>query len=249
MTDKQLDKQLTKLVRAMYRAEESEYNNFQNKELKQKYGKEYLDIFYKIEALLKENDKPIDYWRNLPVVKKHGKKSLEINKKIWKLTVLEEEAKCEGPKPAESFYIYDPFEINGDVIITDPCYIDKWIGCEHKRDTIYGDWSCSVWECDPDTLQVNSEEKPFGHFAADGAMVCVTPIDKSDNKDKIEKFAKERPDLACLIKNFNGKVNYEVRTRWYAYKGKWEKEDFLTITGIGTVKNKPFAFTTYQTGF
>lgn len=60
----------------------------------------------------------------------------------------------------------EPMEFDGDIIITDPCYIqrpegDDWVTCSYgdhlealglvrfmSRDTLYGDWSCTVFNSD-----------------------------------------------------------------------------------------------------
>lgn len=85
----------------------------------------------------------------------------------------------------------EPIEFNGDIIITDPCYImraehhgtvpvtdNDWDTCEYgnnmetlgiqhymTRDTIYGDWGCTVY--DMDTKGV------IGNFCADAGLVSV----------------------------------------------------------------------------
>lgn len=87
-------------------------------------------------------------------------------------------------------------EFDGDIIITDPCYIiraahhgtppltdNDWAACNYEnnmevlgihnymtRDTIYGDWSCTV--CNTDT------NKPIGKFCADTGLVSVFLLDE-----------------------------------------------------------------------
>lgn len=78
-------------------------------------------------------------------------------------------------------------EFDGDIIITDPCYIirnengitkNDWHYCEYgeymerlgiknylTHDTIYGDWGCTVFDSDT--------KKPLGRFCADAGLVSV----------------------------------------------------------------------------
>ena len=84
-----------------------------------------------------------------------------------------------------------PMEFDGDIIITDPCYIiraehhgttpvtqDDWAACRYgvqmealgichsmTRDTLYGDWGCTVFDLD------TGEE--IGEFCADAGLVSV----------------------------------------------------------------------------
>lgn len=83
-------------------------------------------------------------------------------------------------------------EFDGDIIITDPCYIirnengitkNDWHYCEYgeymerlgiknylTHDTIYGDWGCTVFDSDT--------KKPLGHFCADAGLVSVFLLDE-----------------------------------------------------------------------
>lgn len=249
MKNKEIDKKIISLWGKMARLHHMQHINFQNKELREKYGSMAQDVFHEIEKLINETGKSWDYYKSLPAIKEKAKACSESIKAVFILERQEREAECKGPRPNDTIKTNEIFDITGDIIITDPCYITKWIRPEHSRFTIYGDWSCSIWECNPDTMIPDKSAGPFGHFAADGAAVCVTRIDKSTNRAELEKFVDERPDLAVIIKNFTGKVYYDVHTSWYAYKGEWNKDESLVIKGIGTKDGKPFAFITGQTGF
>ena len=67
----------------------------------------------------------------------------------------------------------EPMEFDGDIIITDPCYImkedDDWATCAYgenmealgithymTRDTLYGDWSCTTFDSDTKVVQLQS---------------------------------------------------------------------------------------------
>lgn len=248
MTSKELDRKLTKLWKINYENTQKELKHFRNKELRKKYQEKAHDSYSELEELEKTHNLPWNYYKDLPIVKELGKSYTDTIKEIQKLKTIEEESKCSEPRPEATVSIDETFEVDGDIIITDPCYIGSLVNCEHVRSTIYGDWSCRVWECDPDTMKVEPETKAFGAFAADAGLVCVTHIDKAKNRTEIEEWFKECPDCGCFINGFKGKVWYEIHKNYYAYKGNWECDESLIICGKGLKDGKPFAFTTLQTG-
>ena len=83
---------------------------------------------------------------------------------------------------------------NKTIIITDPCYIIKndedWDNCEYgdymdvlegitnyeSSNTIYGDWSCTIYEGDIE--QHSDNNKKLGNFCADAGMVAVFELDE-----------------------------------------------------------------------
>ena len=103
----------------------------------------------------------------------------------------------------------DPVEIEGDIVITDPCYTtDKWLdegfdldSLPLCRDTMYGDWSCTTFNT------VTNEV--IGEFCADAGMVCV---------DTLENIKKRKPNFEedlcewcrTIIKDFKGTVKFEI---------------------------------------
>ena len=100
--------------------------------------------------------------------------------------------------------------MSGDIIITDPCYLfedDEYYDIVGRygliHDTIYGDWSCSTFDCD-------TREK-LGSFCADAGLVCVIPlsdvlqINPNFNWNIMESWA------ATLIKDFDGEVRITVK--------------------------------------
>jgi len=139
---------------------------------------------------------------------------------------------------------------NEDLIITDPCYImnennkDDWHKCEYgynmevlgfdpdsyvTSSTIYGDWSCSVFNTD-------TKEK-IGGFCADAGLVSVF---------RLKDVLKYNPDFdlhdnetwsTTWIKNFTGEVriNYDVDECG---------EIYCFVEGEGSVN-----FISRQTGF
>lgn len=75
-----------------------------------------------------------------------------------------------------------------------------------ERDTIYGDWSCTVFD-------VNTEES-IGQFGADGGMVCVYSMEDVErySHEKAE-WLRNSPHAATIIKDFDGYVCFEVEDR------------------------------------
>jgi len=120
-----------------------------------------------------------------------------------------------------------------DIAITDPCYIlkedidvyDANLECFILQTTVYGDWSCTLFDYDT--------KKPVGEFCADGAKVCVCDV----NAWYIEK----RPTKVqgTVIEDFTG----------FAYiKYSQEYEDYY-VEIVGTSKGKPIHYISAQTGF
>lgn len=107
-------------------------------------------------------------------------------------------------------------EYKGDILITDPCYLIKhedW-GCSNlgkflpsimHRDTIYGDWSCTVFERPLENAKI------LGTFCADAGEVCV--VLKSDveryNPECLEKIS-ANCYWCTTIHNFDGLIRFEV---------------------------------------
>lgn len=183
--------------------------------------------------------------------------------KLHKRKVEYAESRIKDPKPDDHKSVTKKFELDGDIIITDPCYIDDWVIPTHSRDTIYGDWSCNVFDL------TNKKKKPFsiGEFCADSGQVCVTNISKCnrDNRKKLEDWVSSHKWCATIIKNFKGSIEYVELTQYFAYakrdynrekgifcapkKFYWEKDTALIINGSGTKDGKKFIFSTQQTGF
>lgn len=100
-------------------------------------------------------------------------------------------------------------DFNGDIVITDPCYLAANMTDEEHRnfdcaymtnygivgiesDTYCGDWSCTTY--DRLTWNEDGHSKPIGKFCADSGMVCVA-------------------DLASVLK-FNPKYDYYIKNDW-----------------------------------
>ena len=132
-------------------------------------------------------------------------------------------------------------KMQGNIIITDPCYIIKnredrefWdelnLSCFGftnylTHNTLYGDWGCHTFDMDT--------QKAIGEFCADGGEVGVFLLDEvlkyNPNYDDYLK-AKH---AVTLIKDFNGEVWFEKLDR-----------DTLVVRGEGSTN-----FITKQTSF
>ena len=115
---------------------------------------------------------------------------------------------------------------NGDIVITDPCYLipdDRpadWEACAHGdemealgiahylcRVTLYGDWSCEVFKGTGSRLWYpQAPEKKIGEFAADACRVGVFYLREILRYNPAFDFHINKPWCACLIKGFRGSV-------------------------------------------
>lgn len=148
---------------------------------------------------------------------------------------------------------------NETIIITDPCYLKQFESDNSWRDflskltlfeeylpgyyndgiilssdTLYGDWSCTVYNCDYKEFlkrckkkQKVKKEEILGKFCADSGLVCVCPEKNYQLKDSIGDWCYTK------IKDFTGVVSF------YAID-----YDTLIIEGLGNIN-----FCSVQTGF
>lgn len=152
-------------------------------------------------------------------------------------------------------------KFKGDIIITDPCYIDTddnklWdspdidifegSGLDNHgfsnyiwEGTIYGDWSCTAFQLKEDAKALPIEEitsshieNTIGEFCADAGLVGVFLLDEVLAFNPKFDYHINRPWTTTLIKDFDGEIEYEV----------WEDEAY--IRGTGNIN-----FVTRQTGF
>lgn len=122
----------------------------------------------------------------------------------------------------------EPIVFDGDIIITDPCYIirsghhgskpithNDWYSCNYgsnfevfgithymTRDTLYGDWNCTVFDRDTD--------KQLGEFCADSGQVSVFLLDEVLKYNPNFNYHIEKPWTTTLIKGFKGEVQFVV---------------------------------------
>ena len=115
---------------------------------------------------------------------------------------------------------------NKTIIITDPCYIIKdnsqdWEKCKYGDDmkrldnitnyessvTIYGDWSCTVYEGNIEQHSNNSNE--LGKFCADAGMVAVFELDEVLKYNPNFDNHTDRKWTTTTIPNFTGEITIE----------------------------------------
>lgn len=170
----------------------------------------------------------------------------------------------------------EPMEFDGDIIITDPCYImraehhgtapltdNDWDACEcgdkmevlgihhyMTRDTLYGDWGCTVFNTDT--------EKAIGEFCADAGLVSVFLLDEVLKYNPDFDYHKERDWTTTLISDFMGTVRfvveheegvYEDTTEYHKAGDKWEDYSVHVVGhGINKKTGEPINFRSTQTG-
>ena len=110
-------------------------------------------------------------------------------------------------------------EFNGDIIITDPCYLSVNMTNEERRnfdctcminygiigiesDTYYGDWDCSTF--DRLSFDENDCPKLIGKFCADSGMVCVADLRSVLRFNPKYDYHIKKDWTATLIRNFKG---------------------------------------------
>lgn len=153
----------------------------------------------------------------------------------------------------ERFLDSEPTEFDGDIIITDPCYVskeDEWPEFYENssnfmiRDTIYGDWSCTCWD--------TNTKKEIGQFCADAGLVGVFSREEVNqyNPDFEKEYA-NRKWCWTLIENFKGTVRFIVKKSRFKYKGEWCNDFYVQVCGhgINKITGEPIDFIGAQTGF
>lgn len=164
-------------------------------------------------------------------------------------------------------YLDMSMEFDGDIIITDPCYImredDDWAVCAYgenmealgithymTRDTLYGDWSCTTFDTDT--------KEAIGKFCADAGLVSVFLLDEVLKYNPYYKDHLKNKWTVTWIKDFKGTVEFVVKHIEGYYEEDtdyWKKGDYwedyaLEVVGhgINKVTGKPINFVGKQTG-
>lgn len=147
-------------------------------------------------------------------------------------------------------------EFDGDIIITDPCYIirEEADDLEYeiaesetdisrygftsymKRSTLYGDWTCTTYD--------TRTGRELGHFAADGGMVGVFLLDEVQRYNPLYKINEGSWCVTC-IKDFKGIVEFKVEKVVY----DWGDIEEVRVYGHGINKKtgEPIEFIGKQT--
>lgn len=174
----------------------------------------------------------------------------------------------------ETYLDSEPMEFDGDIIITDPCYImraehhgtspltdDDWKACNYgahmdvlgihnymTRDTLYGDWGCTVYDTD--------SHEPLGSFCADAGLVSVFLLEEVLAYNPDFEDHEKGSGLATWVPDFKGTVQFVVERETGVYeettefwKAGNEYEDFTVhVVGHGVNKKtgKPINFRSTQ---
>jgi hypothetical protein len=130
-------------------------------------------------------------------------------------------------------------KFKGDIIITDPCYIDTedsklWDGKDVDifsgsglsklgftnyiwEDTLYGDWGCTTFKLKPGSankptqdLTKEDSDGTLGQFCADAGLVGVFLLDEVLKFNPKFDYHTERNWTTTLIKDFDGEIEYEI---------------------------------------
>ena len=145
-------------------------------------------------------------------------------------------------------------EFDGDIIITDPCYLSHNMSNDERRkfeccdisshgiigiesNTYYGDWGCTTF--------VPETKVKLGEFCADAGMVCVADLVSVLKFNPKYNDHLEKPWCATWIKNFKGVVRIAIdenKERWPAY--------IVHVVGHGVNKEtgETIEYDTVQTG-
>ena len=162
-----------------------------------------------------------------------------------------------------------PMQFEGNLLITDPCYVMRldsdWERCNYgsrmevlgiahymTRDTIFGDWSCTVFD------MASDNPKPLGKFCADSGLVSVFLLDEVKKYNPSFDYPETRPWTATVIRDFKGTVQFvvELEEGYYEEDSEfWSKgdhwEDFSVHVigrGVNTKTGEPIIFRSSQTG-
>lgn len=230
-------------------------------ELCEKYNEEYTKYMYDfIPIMLKSKIEMINSHRN---ISEHDTLLVDLYNELSTI--------CSGYYDyisGKSTYDFaldsDPMYFDGDIIITDPCYLKASMkladdefedrdlsmnvinkcfedGIGMQRDTIYGDWSCT-------TFDMNTKQ-PIGEFCADSGMVCVIKLDDVFAFNPNFNYHTEKTWTTTLIKDFCGNVQFKVKEELYEYEGKQEVDYIVFVEGHGVNKatGEKIDFITSQT--
>ena len=118
------------------------------------------------------------------------------------------------------------------------------------RDTLYGDWGCTVYNTDT--------KEEIGEFCADAGLVSVFLLDEVLKYNPDFDYHKEKDWTTTLIPDFKGTVQfvvehqegvYEDTTEYHKAGDKWEDYSVHVIGhGINKKTGEPINFRSAQTG-
>lgn len=154
-------------------------------------------------------------------------------------------------------------DFNGDIVITDPCYLSVNMTNEERRsfdctcminygiigiesDTYYGDWSCTTYG--RLSFNENGHPKVIGRFCADSGMVCVADLRSVLKFNPKYDYHIKNDRTTTLIRNFKGTVRIKIdlvdggNEIYPAYSAS------VIGQGVNIKTGEPIEFYTRQTG-
>lgn len=159
-------------------------------------------------------------------------------------------------------------EFDGDILITDPCYLkhggskyledfDNWEPWVEKHGglinrTYYGDWGCTVFKSGPKEGRIPRAAEELEGVCVDAGTVCVVKLD--DVLKESPKFIEWLgAHLWCgtVIRGFKGKIKFIVRKTPQSFKDEngevHEYNDIeLHVRGDGEINGKQMYFESLQ---
>lgn len=168
------------------------------------------------------------------------------------------------------FKVVDEAEFDGDVLVTDPCYLRHggahemgravgWNPDETEKfvrdrgglysTTYYGDWGCTMYRTKERVVgRIPRNAKILGFFCADAGLVCVVALKHVlERSPRFEDWLNEHGHCGTIIRNFKGKVSLMKRSWKVKLRGHVYTETELRVHGEGTVGGEPILFESKQT--
>ena len=270
-----------------------EWCETKNKEIQEEYKKAVSKLHDFIinfldEKNIKLSDKDINYLKNdasmlgvhaynlffRSLARKMGVEFDSINicidKTFYDLVIKVSDLSSSINKNGECYafdYLLDTeiVEFDGNVLVTDPCYIlkedadadrDEWEYCNYgdsleklgitkfvTNRTLYGDWSCTMYNFDT--------KKAVGEFCVDAGLVSIMDFDQAlaYNNEGVKELI-EKSWCATVIRNFKGTGQVKVKEIKYMHEGKehTDYEAYVELIGVNKNTGKDVHYISAQTG-
>ena len=176
--------------------------------------------------------------------------------RVWDVLQMDKESLKSWETSAER-------KFEGDIIITDPCYLDGNLKVDDWQAfvtpiiaeggmmsrTYCGDWGCTTYEFPNDCIIIPKDAKIIGKFCADAGMVCVVELDKVLEKNpNFKDWIAKHDTCVTVIKGFSGYVKFLKHTEKKTFGDGTPYDSIeLRIRGEGTKDGQSFCFETKQT--
>ncbi len=145
---------------------------------------------------------------------------------------------------------------DGDVIITDPHYIEPdWpqsvseddcsIGIDFEdkgfcRSNMYGYWICATYDTDTG--------RRLGHFCSENDMVCVLPLDDVLKFNPSFTSHVEEPMTTTWLRDFHGEIRVAVSEEHYERCGEERVRYNVYVEGKGNINFRTERVTDLENG-